>query len=338
MFHKATVKLTALYLGIIMLISLAFSLSLYQISVRELDRGLRGQSQAIFNGPRFDMFFDDPRQIDINREDELAKSRRNLAIDLVLINVAILIGGGILSYYLARRTLRPIEEVHHAQSRFTADASHELRTPLAVMQTEIEVALMDPKLSLADAKQQLNSNLEELTKLTSLTEGLLQLSRFDNNGLVKTKIDLKSLVKDTAERAKPRSAQKNITIKTKLTDDIYVSADKTSLEEALLTILDNAIKYSPNKSSIYVEITKKASHAFISIKDEGVGISEDNLEHIFERFYQADSSRNKLATDGFGLGLAIAKSIVDGHGGEITATSQLKKGSTFTIKLPLVSK
>ena len=335
MFHKATLKLTAIYLSIMMVISLAFSFGLYQISIKELDRGLRRQSDTLLGGPRLRQFITDLSQINISHQQELEQSKSSLKWQLLFINIGILVGGGILSYGLARRSLKPIEKAHQAQSRFTADASHELRTPLAVMQTEIEVALMDPKLTLKDAKQQLISNLEELAKLTGLTQGLLQLAKLDNNSLAKANINLNEVIKSVIKQAKPRADKKAISITTKLSVNLKVAADKIAIEEALLTILDNAIKYSPEKSVISVDSTKHGDHALINVKDSGIGIGEEDLKHIFERFYRADTARSNQGNHGYGLGLAIAKNIIDLHSGEITATSQLNAGSTFTIKLPL---
>lgn len=336
MFHKAVVRLTALYLGIIMLISLAFSISLYQISVRELDRGFRRQYDFLLNGPQFENFFEN-FNLDLarSRQKMFNETKTKIIINLAIVNVAILISGGFLSYYLARRTLNPIEESHKAQSRFTADASHELRTPIAAMQAEIEVALMDNDLNLTQTKQLLKSNLEELAKLTSLTNGLLRLARLDSNHLEKSPLSVNELINDSLQRVASLAAQRDIVLKTKLPkDDISIIGDKDSLTEALVTILDNAIKYSSKTGKVIITAKKEQKHINVAIRDYGIGIEAKDVNHLFERFYRADTARSKNQTDGYGLGLAIAKNIVDLHSGKIEVTTQPGKGSTFEIKLP----
>ncbi|MEI6237869.1 MAG: HAMP domain-containing sensor histidine kinase [Candidatus Saccharibacteria bacterium] len=337
MFRKTSLKLAGFYLLIIMFISLSFSASIYQVSVRELERGLNHQRDAFalglrtqFNGPNMQF----QKVIIGSPADVLDESRSTIVLNLIFVNLMILAGGGILSYYLARRSLRPIEEAHEAQRRFTADASHELRTPIAAMQTEIEVALMDDKLSLDDAKLQLNSNLEELGHLTSLSEGLLRLARLEDNNLEKAETDLNEITKSAINRVKPRATKKNINIVYKTNKDLLVMADRPSLEEAIITLLDNAVKYSSKNSKVDVRIQKTQKSTILTIVDNGPGIDKEDLPHIFERFYRSDKARCKNKEDGYGLGLAISKKIVDLHNGKISVDSKPGKGTTFTICLP----
>ncbi len=333
--HRGSLKLAGLYLAILLSISLFFSATLYQTSIGELERGLRRPTPVLDNpiGPGFSEGI--RRQIIDERQQQYNEARRNIINKLLITNLLILIGGGALSYYLALRTLRPIEEAHEAQSRFTADASHELRTPITSMRTENEVALMDPKLSLKEAKQQLQSNIEELEKLTSLVEGLLRFAQIDNAKLQTTTISADSIVTLAVDRALPRAEKRGILITTKITaKNAVISGDQVALTEALLTIIDNAVKYSPEKSEVTVTLSRQQKNIVFTVKDKGAGIKASELPHIFERFYRADSSRTKQHVDGYGLGLAIAKSIVDAHRGQLTATSVLNKGSTFVMTVP----
>jgi signal transduction histidine kinase len=334
MFKKATLKLTGVYLGILMLISLAFSFSLYQVSIREINQGLNRQNDVIMNGPRFRILLDDPSDLLNRQQVTVEDSKAHVLANLIVINIGILVAGGFLSYYLARRTLGPIEEAHFAQVRFAADASHELRTPIATMQTETEVTLMDPNLDLATAKQQLASNLEELAKLTALSEGLLRLARLENADFEKETVELKEVTEQAIARVEDRAINKNIRIVSRL-KSVTVSGDEASLVEALVTVLDNAIKYSPPKTEVVVKILKIDSEAKITVKDQGVGISKEDLPHIFERFYRADTARSKNEIEGYGLGLSIAKNVINLHHGSIEATSQPDSGTTITIKLPI---
>jgi len=336
MFHKTSLKLAALYLTIIMAISLAFSINLYNISIREIDRGLRRQQQAVVTDfPNIQAQDPNPfGQFTQERVSNLNDSKNQLITNLILINAIILVGGGLLSYYLARRTLMPIEEAHKKQVRFTADASHELRTPIAAMRTEIEVALMKPNLDLAQAKKQLVSNLEELGKLTTLSENLLRLSKNDIISLEKTPISVDEIVSAAIGQVVPVAEQKSILISSKIDSKLQVLGDKSSLQEVITTILDNAVKYSNDKTEVKVNAKKETDYVVISVIDQGIGIKEADLPHIFERFYRADSARTKANGNGYGLGLSIAKSVIDLHEGFIEVKSQPGKGSTFTIKLP----
>lgn len=334
MLHKTSTKLTGVYLAILMAISLFFSANLYQLSVQEIDRGLRRGSpiQNLEAVPGLPSQLRE--QLRAGREEAFDEARQRVLVRLVFINLIILVGGGVLCYYLAHRTLRPIEEAHESLERFTADASHELRTPITAMRSENEVTLMDKNLSLKQAKEQIKSNIEELEKLTELSEGLLRLASGGNAELQKTELIVKEVVDRAASRVTTQIKAKKIVLSKKIQPNIKVVADEQSLIEALVVLLDNAAKYSPAKSKINVSAERKARTVIIRVTDSGVGIKASELPHIFERFYRADSSRTKQQTDGYGLGLAIAKSIIEGHDGTLSAESKSGKGSTFTITLP----
>jgi signal transduction histidine kinase len=276
-------------------------------------------------------------QFEQERLDAYSEAKERLLARLVMTNIVILVGGGLLSYYLAARTLRPIEEAHEAQSRFTADASHELRTPITAMRSENEVALMDPKLTLEQAKQQLKSNIEELEKLTALSEGLLSLAQRGNTELPGHKILVKNVVNNAVNQVTPLAEKKNISIKTDVLKSATIWADEVSITEALITLLDNAVKYSDPSMVVHVTVTRVAKNVEIAVSDTGIGIPGSDLPYIFDRFYRADLSRTKQGTNGYGLGLAIAKNIVDANKGSLTVTSQVGQGSTFTLSLPTIN-
>lgn len=335
-FHKNSLRLAGLYLGIIMAISLFFSASLYNISLRELGRGLRGPNShsIIEDMPGFESMF--RQQLQDERQDQFEQARSRVIQSLFVINLLILVGAGFLSYYLAYRTLKPIEEAHEAQARFTSDASHELRTPIAAMQTETEVALMDPELSLDEAKRQLTSNLEELSKLTALTEGLLGLARYDDAQINKDPIKVESIVSAALERVTPLAKQKKISIDVPQEITEQVQGNSLLLTEALVIVIDNAVKYSDEKTTISIDISQSHKGITIAVSDHGQGIRATELPHIFDRFYRADAARNKQKVDGYGLGLSLARRIVELHGGTITVTSKVGEGSKFSINIPLV--
>lgn len=329
MFETATLKLTGIYLIIIMIISIFFSINIYRATNSEITNGMIQQAMYLENTSRFRGILNDPDAIHM-REDRLDEARGRIIFYLINTNILILVVGGVVSYVLARRTLRPIQEAHDAQVRFTADASHELRTPLAAMQTEIEVSLRDPNLSRVEAIELLKSNLEELGKLAALSDGLLQLAKKDG-GLslkpVKTDIVLGEALKRVGPIAKDKGIKLNNTSKR----SYKVMGDKTSLIELMVILLDNAIKYSQAGQVVSVHAGINARHVVMSVRDEGKGIDEADLPHVFERFYRADSSRSTNKTRGHGLGLSIAQKIAHLHQAELSVKSLSDKGSTFMV-------
>lgn len=334
-YHKNSLRLAGLYLVVIMAISFFFSVCLYNVSLGEINSGLKrvGQPNMMQGIPGYGK--DLRNRLEEQRELQFELARDNVLQSLIIINVLILVGAGFLSYYLAYRTLKPIEEAHEAMARFTSDASHELRTPIAAMQTETEVSLMDPKLTLEEAKFQLSSNLEELSKLTTLTEVLLGLAQYDNSQLGKTPVKIDSVIQAALEGINPFAEQKNIKLNIPEKIEEQVLGDETLLTEALFIVLDNAVKYSEDDKLITLEVTKSNNEVQLSVIDQGRGISSTELPHVFERFYRADAARSKQDIVGYGLGLSLAQRIIGLHNGSIKVTSKIGEGSTFTIILPL---
>ncbi len=333
--HEGALKLAGLYLAIMMAISLFFSLVIYEQSIRDLDRGLRGPVQAYL----FDELTPSGLRVSRNQLQTEFETRYQEAKDhvlgrLVITNLFILMGGGALAYYLALRTLRPIEEAHEAQNRFTADASHELRTPIAAMRTENEVTLMNPHLTLAQARTQLKSNIEELEKLTALSEGLLKLASFDQAELSQQKVSLDDVVEQAISNVQAEADTKNIDIEKNIGPELTIAGDRSSLAEVFTILLDNAIKYSAAKTTVQVRGSQDSYDIAAEVIDQGIGIKTSDMAQIFDRFYRADNARSKQNAGGYGLGLAIASNIIELHHGTISVASQPGKGSTFKVSLP----
>ena len=247
-----------------------------------------------------------------------------------------LVFGGGVSYILARRTLAPIEETLEMQKRFTGDASHELRTPLTAMQTEIEVALRSPSLTRAEAVDILKSNLEEVTKLKNLSEGLLTLATTGGKDAPMERVELKTLASQALDAVSKLAQARQIKLINKASAG-KVMGNPQQLLNLLSILLDNAIKYSPENYRVTLKAVIKDRQVHISVADQGPGIASEDLPHIFERFYRADNSRTSGETHGHGLGLAIAKKITDLHGGTIQVKSKPGKGTVFTVNLPRVN-
>jgi len=339
MFHSARIKLTAWYLLIIMLVSFSFSMVIYRMTTFELDRIERMQRLRIERQlpetlrivpPNDNVFL---RPLDPGL---VVETKNRLKILLAFINLAILMistGGG---YFLAGRTLKPIKEMLDEQNQFVTDASHELRTPLTSLRTEIEVNLRNKKFTLDEAKKLLKSNLEEVNHLQALSDGLIKLTQYQRgtNGLTFTEVSLNSIFNEAVKKVANLAKNKKIEIVNKI-DDSKIQGNKQILIELFVIFLDNAIKYSSQKTKIKITSKKTDNHVSVYITDQGIGIEEKDLPHLFDRFYQADKARTKLGMTGYGLGLSIAKEIVEKHHGLIKVQSQPEKGTTFTVQLPV---
>jgi len=231
-----------------------------------------------------------------------------------------------------------LEESFRRIRQFSGDASHELRTPLAIIKGETEVALRWAK-SEEELRQTLESNLEEINIMERIVTDLLSLARSDA-GEMRLNINefsLSDLLQDIYMHARTLAERDKHEVHLHLLVDseIRIHGDQIQVYRLLLNIVNNAIKYTPAGGAI--DITMQLRHnnrALITISDNGVGIDEEHLPHIFERFYRVDASRNR-DQGGTGLGLAIVKAIVAAHSGELTVTSSIGKGTTFAITLPL---
>lgn len=318
-FDKATVKLTAIYTVVIMVVSILFSVCLGVVTVGELKHPY--EAPSIFKELRVDEDF--TRAYRVRTKDAESK----VWASLVLINVNMLIIAVALSYLLARWTLKPIERAMDDETRFVSDASHELRTPLATMRMENEILLRDRDAKKDDYREQLQSNLEEIDKLRQLTDTLLKLS--GSNKLELGVVDANDAVATAIDRISRAAETKDIAIDNRVSH-FTLMTNEDALAEIVYIYLDNAVKYSPDHST--VEIYNSDNHS-ISVRDHGSGIAAKDLPNIFNRFYRADESRN---SEGFGLGLSLASRMAEQLGGRALAANNSGKsapGATFTIRL-----
>ena len=337
-----TARLAASYLAIIMLMSVGFSVVFFNASLHEFNkRPARPDNQTgqYESRPRIER---NP-ELETYLEARAEEAHHALLERLIILNLIALAAGSALSYYLARRTLTPIEENMEAQAQFVSDASHELRTPLTALQTTNEVALRKPKLSEAEARDLLGHNVAEVAKLQALTTALLKLAKPDNPAARPVPVSLQTAASEAMNAMVAAAQAKDIAIEDKV-PDIRVLGDPTALAQSVAILLDNAIKYSPQGSTIHLSGGKAGRHGSITVTDQGQGIAAKDLPHIFDRFYRADQSRTRSIgtsirpeshTDGYGIGLSLAKKLVHQMDGEILASSIEGKGSSFAIRLPL---
>ncbi len=338
MFDQARLRLTTWYLAIIMIISLLFSVGIYSRIDSEFTRFEEAQEkiqQDIREGRLRNL-----SPVFIERfEPRMGEGARiNLVVSLALLNLAILGLAGAASYILSGATLKPIQDALDEQNRFITDSSHELRTPLTSLRSEIEVALRNKKLGLTDSKKLLKSNLEEVIALQNLSDHLLELAQSGNTISEEsmTNLSVSEIIKNAIKRVEPQAITKQIQIKNKTTN-ILIHGVEDRLTEVFVILLDNAVKYSPSKSTVNIKSQKDRDSIKISVTDQGRGIEKEDIPHIFDRFYRANKSRSKIQTNGYGLGLSIAKKIIESHGGNIEAESKPNYGTTFivTLKTPL---
>jgi signal transduction histidine kinase len=327
MFKSATFKLTLWYICLGEFISLIFSFLVYNIGSRQIYIGISEQSERIYqNFPIFD------HNGLLKPDKDISRGDHELLLRIIFLNLFILLFAGLVSYLLAKRTLKPIEEAHEQQKRFTADVSHELRTPLTAIRMEDEVALFNEKTGKEELRKTLSSNLEEVSRLEGMINNLLMLSSLEANVLQQqfSEVNTKKVAKKALSEVKKKADQRGITVNSELID-AHLQGDAGSITQMLVIVLDNAIKYSSSGSKVELKTLKREGKIIFEVTDQGIGISKSALEHIFDRFYQAEASRNKKDNDGYGLGLSIAKHIADIHQAVINVTSQTGKGTTVDI-------
>jgi heavy metal sensor kinase len=230
-----------------------------------------------------------------------------------------------------------LEEAFQHSQRFSADASHELRTPLTIMRVELESISQETALDKA-TREKLASILEETERMGKMVEGLLAISRLETGEAVinVTQFPLSDLVVATAEQIALLADEKNIAVQCKALDPAEVNGDRFRLQQVIVNLLDNAIKYSPAGGSIQLITRAGGGQAILEVSDEGPGIPPEALPHIFERFFRADSVRTH-SVNGTGLGLSIVRSICLAHGGTVEAANLPAGGCLITVRLPLAA-
>lgn len=224
-----------------------------------------------------------------------------------------------------------LNDQENLRKQLTGDIAHELRTPLTSIKGHLDaiiVGIWEP------TNERLNSINEEVKRITNLVDELRKLAKFDSgkDNLNKEIVNLKNYIKSIAYNYEGKALEKNIVIKYQL-ENIEALIDKEKFAQVIINILSNAIKYNNGNNEIYIKVFKKNNSINISIKDSGIGIPKSEYKNIFERFYRLDKSRG-ANEKGAGVGLTIAKSIVNAHGGEIEVYSEINKGSEFIISLP----
>ncbi|HUZ02787.1 MAG TPA: ATP-binding protein [Thermomicrobiaceae bacterium] len=237
--------------------------------------------------------------------------------------------------FLASRAMRPIDEAFVRQRTFVADASHEFRTPLTLIRANAEMAGHDPRAPVASIQGELGSILEEVDRSDRLVEDLLTLARADAGRLTldREPLEVAALVSDAVRTMRPLALERGIDLAARLSDRCEAMVDPERLRQVVRILIDNALKHTPQGGEITVTVGRRGRDAMVSVSDTGAGIHKHDLPHIFDRFYRSDRARTRK-TGGTGLGLPIAKALVEAHGGKIAVSSEPDRGTTVTFTVP----
>jgi len=235
------------------------------------------------------------------------------------------------------RMMARLEDSFHHIHRFSADASHEIRTPLAILRGELEDLLRKPELT-PDLRESIASALEEAERLSRIVEQLLEMTRLDAGETLArlTSFNLAEMTGTAVEQMRLLADEKRVDLRFTGAKHLQVMGDPIRLRQVVVNLVDNAIKYTPPGGSISVSSITMDGKAILEVVDTGIGIPQDAIPHIFERFYRVDGARSR-ELGGTGLGLAIVKSICTAFGGTVTAQSTAGSGTTFRVELPLES-
>jgi signal transduction histidine kinase len=261
-------------------------------------------------------------------------NQRNMLITCIMawiLSVAVFF---LVSFFLSRWVLKPVEKSWESQKRFAADASHELRTPLTVILANMDILKSNRNDKIADRIEWVDNTEAEAKRMKALANNLLFLTRNGEmkKSQAKDKVNLSDLTAKVGLAFEPIAFENNLAIESSIGKDIFVGGDEEQLRQLLSILLDNAVKYSYKETTIRISLDSSNGKAILKVQNTGVPIVPEEQESIFERFYRSDKSRAK---EGYGLGLSIAKNIADMHKATINAKSDPNGGTIFTVTFPI---
>jgi len=265
----------------------------------------------------------------------ITESMIELVITLFLIAVFAMIVIYFISLYIAKQAIAPIETMWAQQKRFVADASHELKTPLSVILANNSILRIHKDDCVEKQMQWVDSTEDEARHMRSLVEDMLTLTKneFLNENISFSNVNLTATVNRCLLQFEAVSFEKNILLTSDIEDNIQINGNELQLKQLAMILIDNALKYEPTGGKVFVALNKQPRNVCLTVQNFTATIKNEDLPHIFERFYRGDKSRSAGDEKSFGLGLPIAKSIVDEHSGNISVTSNSDIGTIFKTML-----
>ncbi|MHB1163231.1 MAG: sensor histidine kinase [Minisyncoccota bacterium] len=320
-FFSARLALTGIYAATVAVILGIFSYLLYNALANGISDSFDGNfaTQAA-------------QQLALNQVMDILQTRLLIADGIVLLVVVV------VGFFLTTITLRPLRKARARERRFLADAAHELRTPLTIMKTDTEVLLRDRSATIADTKELLKKNIDEIDVLAGIANGLLDLVRTENKKNAVSFIMVGAILTRVVDKFMPLARARDISLTASLevgSETMRVRGSAEALERAFANSIENALKYTESGGQISVSLERKEAVLEIKIKDTGCGIASEDLPFVTEPFYRADTARASVS--GSGLGLTIIKETMETHSGKLHIESVLGEGTIVYISLPLAA-
>lgn len=259
----------------------------------------------------------------------------NLIYTFLLVALLMIIAIFFISRFFANRSIKPIKDAFERQKQFVEDASHELKTPLAVINTNVDVLLSNQEDTIKNQAKWLSYIKSEVERMTKLTKDLLYLTQVDysDTNLVSTSFNMSDTVENMILTMEAVVFENNISLDYEIEPNLKLYGNLEQIKQVIMILLDNALKYTNPKGRVELKLKRLGNNMLLSVTNTGKGIPEENLEKIFDRFYRVDKSRSRNS-GGYGLGLSIAKAIVEQHKGRIWARSIPEESTTFFVELP----
>lgn len=263
----------------------------------------------------------------------------NLTYTFLTVAFVMLIFIFFISRFFSNKAIEPIKDTFDKQKQFIADASHELKTPLAVISTNVDVLLSNKEDNINNQSKWLYYIKSEVERMTKLTQDLLYLTQIDYSDIkmIFSDFNLSEAVENVILTMEAVIFENNISLEYEIDPDLRTYGNSEQIKQVVMILLDNALKYTDDKGRVNVTLKKHQNNILFSLVNTGKGIPEECTEEIFDRFYRIDKSRSRNK-DGYGLGLAIAKAIVEQHRGKISVRSIIDESTTFSVELPSTSK
>jgi signal transduction histidine kinase len=331
MFKKPLHKLTASYMVVIIIIAFTFSMVLYGVSTSALDRSARRPL------PRGVQPGQQTREVEMWRDERFAEAKSSLRSQLIMLNLLLIGVSGVAAYMLAAKHIKPLEESLEKQRQFTASAAHDLKTPLSAMLVDIDLGLRKKSATTTDYRTVLKSSREEVLRLDGMISSMLNLANVDVDSKqvveLEREFDLSAVVAESMKMNKLLydDSKQSLRLVSSLSTSLMVKGQADLARSVLDEVLANALKYGKSERGMEVEIHQLKSNVRVCVRDYGVGISEQDLPRVRDRFFRADKSRTRSGVSGSGLGLAIADEAMTKMNGSLSIKSELACGTTATL-------